>query len=176
MNHFQFYDLPIQFELDEAALRRTFLRLSKQYHPDFYTLDSDEKQAEILELSTRNNEAYKTLKDPNKRLHYILQIKGLIQEGTGNLPQAFLMEMMDLNEAVMELQIDYSTDQHTVLKTQLQQQRQALRHDIASLLKEYNDTQATKEQLEAIRDYYYKNRYLQRLEENLNKVAESGEF
>lgn len=174
MHYFEFYNLPIQFELDETALRRQFLQLSKKYHPDFYTLESEEKQAEILELSTLNNEAYKVLKDSDKRLQYILQLKGLLKEGKGNLPQTFLMEMMDFNEAVMELQFDYDAARYQQLLEQLQTLRQDLRQTVTPLLANYDDAQASTEQLETLRDYYYKNRYLLRLRDNLDKVTQEG--
>lgn len=174
MHYFEFYNLPIQFELDEAALRRQFLQKSKQYHPDFYTLESDEKQAEILELSTLNNEAYKVLKDPDKRLHYVLQLKGLLEEGKGSLPQSFLMEMMDFNEAVMELQFDYNANRYQALLTQLESLRNDLHTTVAPLLVGYDNTNPQTKQLETIRDYYYKNQYLLRLKDNLNKVAQEG--
>ena len=49
MNYFEFYKIPIAFFLDEKALKKQFYKLSKQYHPDFYTLESEEKQAEDVE-------------------------------------------------------------------------------------------------------------------------------
>ncbi|HRD80271.1 MAG TPA: Fe-S protein assembly co-chaperone HscB, partial [Saprospiraceae bacterium] len=61
MNYFEFFRLPLSFQLDEEALRKAFYANSKKYHPDFYTLESEEKQTEILELSTINNQAYHTL-------------------------------------------------------------------------------------------------------------------
>ena len=174
MHYFEFYNLPIQFELDEAALRRQFLQLSKKYHPDFYTLESEEKQAEVLEWSTLNNEAYKVLKDPDKRLQYILRLKGLIEEGKGQLPQSFLMEMMDFNEAVMELQFDYDIERYQQLVVQLDALRSDLRGTVAPLLAAYDDSSPQNAQLESIRDYYYKNNYLLRLTDNLNKVAQES--
>ncbi|NJN78060.1 MAG: DnaJ domain-containing protein [Saprospiraceae bacterium] len=79
--------------LNEKALKKKFYQLSKQFHPDFYTLESEEKQAEILELSTINNDAYKTLSDFDKRMEYILKEKGVYaEEGQNKVPQDFLME------------------------------------------------------------------------------------
>jgi molecular chaperone HscB len=173
VNYFEFYDFPISFELDEAALRQQFLRKSKQYHPDFYTLESDDKQAEILELSTQNNEAYKLLKDADKRLQYVLELKGLLGDPKTNaLPQSFLLEMMDVNERVMELQFDYDEATHTLLKETLATQQQELRATVQALLENYNDATATDEELLAIRDYYYKNQYLKRLAENIDSVGQ----
>ena len=110
MNYFEFFEIPISFKVDEAALKRIFYANSKKYHPDFYTLESEEKQAEILELSTLNNQAYKTLSDFDKRMKYILDLKEILaEEGQNQLPQSFLMEMMDINEVLMELEFDFDT-------------------------------------------------------------------
>jgi molecular chaperone HscB len=62
-------------------LKKKFYELSKQYHPDFYANEDDEKQQEILELSTLNNKAWQTLSDPYKRLEYILKQHDLLAEG-----------------------------------------------------------------------------------------------
>ena len=65
---------------------------------------ADEKQQEILELSTINNKAWQTLSDPAKRLEYILRQHELLVDGAKPaLPADFLMEMMDINERLMEI-------------------------------------------------------------------------
>src|SRR3954465_1886237 len=104
INYFDFYALPESFNPDAGLLKKKFYELSKQYHPDFYANESEEKQQEILELSTINNKAYQTLSDPVKRLEYILRQHDLVSEGAKpQLPANFLMEMMDINERLMEV-------------------------------------------------------------------------
>ena len=76
MNYFEFYKIPISFKVDEEGIKKQFYRYSKEYHPDFYTLESEEKQAEVLQLSTLNNEAYQTLSNQDRRMKYVLQLKG----------------------------------------------------------------------------------------------------
>lgn len=172
MNYFDFYNIPIAFDIDLSALRRQFLTFSKQYHPDFYTLESETKQAEILELSTLNNEAYKLLKDKDKRIQYILELKGLLgKEIKTELPQAFLLDMMDINEQIMELQFDYDQAAHLAIAKEVQAKEEALEVQVLPLLEQYNDAQSNIEDLEKIRDYYLQNRYLTRLKENLNKLG-----
>jgi molecular chaperone HscB len=171
MNYFEFYKLPISFTLDLAALRKQFLTFSKAYHPDFHTSESEEKQAEILELSTVNNEAYKTLKDSDKRMKYILELKNLLGgQIKTSLPQSFLLEMMDINEQVMELQFDYNPDAYKAIETEVKEKEVVLLDSTQGILDQYNDATATTEQLEKIRDYYLENRYLLRLKENMRKL------
>lgn len=172
MNYFEFYDIPIDFKVDEAELKRIFYANSKKYHPDFYTLEGEEKQAEILELSTLNNKAYHTLKDFDRRMKYVLDLKGVLaEEGKNQLPQDFLQEMMTINEALMELEFDFEPAAYDGILQDLEAQETQLYADIAAQIDRYEDSQATKEDLQAIADYYLKKRYLLRIRENLDKFA-----
>lgn len=172
MNYFEFYNIPLAFNLDTEALRQLFLKFSKQYHPDFHTLESDEKQAEILELSTINNEAYKTLKDRDKRIKYILELKNLIGDQVKtDLPPDFLMEMMDVNERLMDLQFDYDAEAHEAIKAEIEGKEQELLQNIQPVLENYKDGSSPFSDLEAVRDFYLQNRYLLRLKENLQKLV-----
>ena len=171
INFFDFYNLPESFEVDQAALKQLFYRYSKEYHPDFYATDTEEKQAEILELSTINNKAYHTLANPAKRLAYILQQHDLLQEGAKpQLPGDFLMEMMDLNERLMEAddaqQLAGISAEVLEVENDLQGQLNALTHDYQTL-----DDKAKESRLNQIADIYYRQKYLLRIRESLNTFA-----
>jgi molecular chaperone HscB len=172
MNYFDFFDTPVSFAVDEAALRRKYYANSKKYHPDFYTLESEEKQAEILELSTLNNQAYNTLADFDKRMKYILDLKDVLEEeGKNQIPQDFLMEMMEINEKLMELEFDFDADTYRSVQQELEQQKAAIYREIAPIVENYDDKKATDEELKKVKDYYLKKRYLLRIQENLSKFA-----
>ena len=172
MNYFEFFEIPVSFLLDESALKRAFYENSKKYHPDFYTLESDEKQLEVLEMSTLNNEAYKTLSDFDKRMKYILDIKGVLaEEGKNQIPQDFLMEMMDINENLMELEFDFDQNNYNKVQNELKSMESDLLKTIQSYLTNYDDSTSNEEELIAIKNYFLKKRYLLRIQENLNKFA-----
>ncbi|MCR9290573.1 Fe-S protein assembly co-chaperone HscB [bacterium] len=172
MNYFKFYNIPLSFNIDKGALKRTFYANSKKYHPDFFTLDSEEKQAEILELSTLNNEAYKTLNDFDKRLKYILELKGVLEEeGKNKLPQSFLMEMMDLNEAMMELQFGYDEKEAEKVRQMVENHEVVIYSEVKDIIENYNDKVTPDSDLLKVKDYFLKKRYLLRIFENLNKFA-----
>ena len=172
MNYFEFYEIPISFKVDKAALKKTFYINSKKYHPDFFTLESEEKQAEILELSTLNNEAYKTLNDFDKRLKYILEIKGIMgEEGKNKLPQEFLMEMMNLNEAMMVLQFDYDENEAQKVRGIVESQEAEIFEEIKEIIENYNEKMTPDTELLKVKDYFLKKRYLLRILENLNTFA-----
>src|SRR5688572_1882490 len=108
MNYFEFYNIPESFILDEKAVKAKYYQLIREYHPDFYANETPEIQQEILQLSTQNTNAYRTLSDPDLRMQYILKDHGLLEEGGKNeLPSEFLMEMMEINEELMELEFDF---------------------------------------------------------------------
>ncbi|MDB5013028.1 MAG: Fe-S protein assembly co-chaperone HscB [Daejeonella sp.] len=174
MDYFELYNLPVSFHVDEVQVKKKFYELSKKFHPDFHINESDEKQAEILELSTENNKAYQVLSNPLKRIEYVLQLNNLMAEGDKyQLPQDFLMDMMEVNEALMELEFD---EDPIALEN--------IRNDISAIEKGlfdelYQNTNQFDAELNAqnesillkIKDIWYRQKYLLRIRESLNKFA-----
>lgn len=161
MNYFEFYDLAIDVDIDQKILRQKFLQKSKRYHPDFYTLADEDKQSEILALSSLNNEAYATLSDDDKRLRYILEHFGALKEGDDKIPQDFLMEMMELNEQFMDVQMSRNQEGKNKLLHRTKQIDQQL-YDLARpALKKFKDDPAT--YIPTLKDYYLKKRYIKNL-------------
>jgi len=172
MNYFEFYGIPLSFQVDKTALKRQFYQLSRKYHPDFYTQESPEKQAEILELSTLNNKAYKTLSNFDLRMNYLLKLKNqLEEEGQNKLPQNFLMEMMDINERLMELEFDFDKENYLKVLQEIQLQEEQLLSPIQIYIDKYPSPEKEPEALEKIKEYYLKKRYLLRIRKNLDKFA-----
>lgn len=172
MNYFEFFKLPLSFQLDEEALRKAFYANSKKYHPDFYTLESEEKQAEILELSTINNQAYHTLADFDKRIRYILELKGYwADEGQNQLPNDFLADMMDINEAIMELDFDFDEKKMQETQQAVAGLEQQLWDSVLPVFQQFDQNPDDASTLPAAKDYYLKKRYLLRIKENLSKFA-----
>ena len=171
MNYFEFYGLPESFSIDEAALKKKFYALSKEYHPDFYANEDEAKQQEILELSTINNKAYNVLSNANKRMEYVLQQHNLLAEGDKyQLAPDFLMEMMEINEALMEVE---DAGQLEAIKTQIADTESELNSELDALTSRYTESAKNGKQgiLEAIRDIYYRQKYLLRIKDTLNTFA-----
>jgi molecular chaperone HscB len=173
MNYFELYNLPESFVLDEKALKNTYYKLSREYHPDFYANESQEKQQEILQLSTQNTNAYRTLSDDNLRMQYILKEHGLLEEGKNELPSDFLMEMMEMNEELMELEFDFDAEKLHEIGEQSSGISAQLDNDILPVLQRYPDLHGiTKEEaLLQVKTYYLKKKYLLRIQETLSKFA-----
>ncbi len=173
MNHFEFYQLPVALSVDEAAVRRAYLLNSKKYHPDFHTLSDESEQVKMLELSTRNNEAFKTLSDPDNRVRYVLEMKGLLGKNNENpsLPQDFLMEMMDVNEALMELSSDFDTERFNSTLQAVNNLETELETSIQPIISSWTETTGSDADLQKVQEYFFKKRYLLRIKENLSKFA-----
>lgn len=177
VNYFEFYGLPVALAVDTAVLRRIYLENSRKFHPDFHTLSSDEAQDQSLELSTLNNKAFKTLSDPDQRIQHVLTLKGLLaSEGeSAALPQAFLMEMMDINEKIMELEFDPTPALYASALNDVTALESTLEGSISGILSSWTETSGNPSDLVLVKDYFLKKRYLLRVKENLSKFASAFE-
>jgi molecular chaperone HscB len=159
MNYFELFDLPVSLNIDKALLSKQYFALQKKYHPDFFTNATEAEQEEALETSSQVNKAFKTFKDQDATIKYVLQLKGVLEEEEKyQLPPDFLMEVMELNEELS----DHSA-----------QQIRAFEADIYAAVKgsieQYDDSTVTPQQLQAIKEYYFKKKYLQRI---LDRMAD----
>jgi molecular chaperone HscB len=171
MNYFEFYGLEEKFFIDEDALKKKFYEFSKKYHPDFHALKSEEEQNELLELSTINNQAYKALQNFNSRLEQILFNKGiLITDEKYALTPDFLMEMMEINEAIMDLNFEPDTSRLISLKQNTAEKENEIEVEIKTLTKQFDDTNEEAILLK-IKDLWYRKKYLLRIKDSLNKFA-----
>lgn len=176
MNYFEFYQLPITFNIDAKKLKRKFYQYSRKYHPDFFVQASEVEQEEVLEKSTLNNKAYKTLSNPDSLIKYILEIKGLMEENEkAKLPPMFLMQMMEVNEALMELQFEPEAAKLDEITKEVDSIEKSLFENVDSILKNYEEGVSDDEELKKVKDFYLKRRYLLRIRESLNKFASSIE-
>ncbi len=172
MNYFEFYGLEEKFFIDEDALKKKFYEFSKKYHPDFHALKSEEEQNELLELSSINNQAYKALQNFNSRLEQILFNKGiLITDEKYALAPDFLMEMMEINEAIMDLSLEPDTTSATKLKTQVEVMNADINESLHLAAKSYDEASENQDAiLLKIKDFYYRRKYLMRIQDSLNKL------
>jgi molecular chaperone HscB len=174
MDYFQFYDIPLSFNPDQDVVKKKFYELSKTYHPDFYISESEEKQQEVLEKSTLNNKAFQTLSNSSKLLPYILTLKGVLTEGEKyNLPQEFLMEMMDVNEALMELEYDADDESINYAIADVEALESTLEQELSNALTQFNEAAEAKkiDTLKSIKDIYYRKKYLLRIRESIDKFT-----
>ena len=167
MNYFEFYQLPVSFLLDENLFKKKYFELSKKYHPDFHRLSSLQEQDKILELSSFNNDAYKTLGSFDNRIEYILELKGLVFEGEKyELPNDFLVEMMEVNETLMEMEFEKNVKKISEIKSKIHSIENDLRKSIEVIIQKNSNSE---NDLKIIKNYFYKKKYLTRLQDSLSK-------
>jgi len=173
-NHFKHFGIEPSFNIDAAQLKKQYLKISRDYHPDFHTDKSEDEQAEILQLSSYNNKAYKVLNQFDTRFKYILLLHGVdFEEGKQSLPQMFLMEMMDFNEKLMDVQMEGDLSKLDNLKAELMEIEESLYSGVSSTIENYNQDNISESELESLKEYFFKKKYLLRIHENLNKFANS---
>lgn len=170
-NFFDFYELPIQFSPDQNAVKAKFYALSKQFHPDFYANESEEKQQKVLDLSTLNNKAYQTLSNAKKRLKYVLELKGIVETDEAyQLPQSFLMEMMDINEALMDLEFEPDAEKSAQVRLDVEAIEKDLADELYDLMKHFDSNPKESDALlPSIKDNFYRQKYIDRIRERLVK-------
>jgi molecular chaperone HscB len=169
MDYFKLFDLPRGFDVDQKALTKAYYRLSKEYHPDNFTLASADEQASALSTTSDINTGYKILKNKQQRLKYVLQLLGVdFQEGKESMPQEFLMEMMDLNEAIMDYKMDPSPDVRSKIESQVATFQTDIESQVQENMAALKMDAPQQEQLTAIKSYYLKSKYLKRLLDNLD--------
>lgn len=119
---FALFGLPRQQALDVDRLEILYRDIQAKVHPDKHAHLSDTEQRMAMQLATRVNEAYLTLKDPLKRARYLLELSGhdVRLETNTAMPVEFLMAQMELREAVAAAKesgdIDGLDAQHRRLK------------------------------------------------------------
>jgi molecular chaperone HscB len=158
MDYYELFGIPVGFKIDQKDLNRTYIRLQKQFHPDFYGQASEEDRALALDKSSMVNKAYRTFKNQDLTIQYFLQEKGLIEEGEQyKLPPDFLMEVMDLNE----LKMDGAPKEEITEKAGVMQNE--IFAEVKELIDNYDENKAGETDWLSIKDYYYKKKYIDRL-------------
>ncbi len=176
-NYFELYDIPVSFSPDQAVVKTKFYELSRKYHPDRFAQAGGPELTGALQMAAQNNAAYKTLKDSDATMAYILKLKvpigiGMEEEEKYALPPAFLMEMMDLNEAVSESEIDpENTDARDMATNDLNEQLELWTDAMKLLTDRYAQGEQDTDLLLQIKDMYFRKKYLLRIKERIDRFA-----
>ena len=110
-NFFALFEQPVQFAVNQERLDQQLRLLQKRYHPDNRVADSknvaDSAQAkqQSEQASALINQAYQTLRDPDSRASYLLDIAGQAQNLEHSIADLDFLEdamqmRMDLDDAI----------------------------------------------------------------------------
>ncbi len=110
---FEVFQIPKQFAQDRAVLDARWKELQSEAHPDKFTAQSAAAQRVALQWSVRINEAYQRLKDPIARAAYLCELHGapINAESNTAMPADFLMQQMELREALDEADTEENLDE-----------------------------------------------------------------
>ncbi|HYX65566.1 MAG TPA: Fe-S protein assembly co-chaperone HscB [Burkholderiales bacterium] len=101
-SYFELFGLPRVFALDLPALERTYREVQARVHPDRFAHAGDAERRASLQWTTRINEAFRALRNPVSRAAHLLALHGVdvAFETNTAMPQQFLMQQMELREAL----------------------------------------------------------------------------
>jgi molecular chaperone HscB len=135
-NHFELFGLTPRFDLDLSALDRRYRELQREVHPDRFASAPQAEQRASMELATRVNEAYRTLKSPVERARYLLSLHGVDPQFETNtaMPPDFLVQQMELREALEQAIEAENGEKLADLRDRLQGGRGALLLEIEAQL------------------------------------------
>jgi molecular chaperone HscB len=124
-NHFELFNLPQRFAVDTAALDAAYRDVQSRVHPDKFVNATDAEKRVAMQWATRANEAYQTLKNPQKRAQYLVELHGedLQTESNTAMPMAFLMQQMEWREELAEARAGKDADLLDKLDAQLRAAR-----------------------------------------------------
>lgn len=158
MTHFELFGVAPAFNFKKDELQRKYIKLQKQYHPDYYGQADAGKQAEAMLLSTQVNQALKILQQEDACIKYVLQLHNFIEEEEKyQLDPGFLMEVMELSEMKLE-----ETDAGALTK-QSMALLETIRQPVETLLQSPVGDNFGPAELSLLKAYYYQKKYIDRL-------------
>src|SRR5690348_10655316 len=132
-NHFDLFGLQPAFAVDEQRLERAYREIQSRVHPDRYAHAGDAERRASLQWTTRVNEAYRALKNPVQRASHILELQGVdvAFETNTAMPQEFLMQQMELREALESAVAEKDSAELGKLQNRLAEEKENLEKQLA---------------------------------------------
>lgn len=170
MTYFDLFEIPVQLIIDKSSLPHKYFALSRKYHPDYSVNESPEAQAEALEKSAMLNKAFRTFQEPDETIKYVLQLKGLLEEEEKyELPSDFLMEVMEVNEALMDAE---GEEDKIKIKQVIDNLQREIYESVEKIVESYKEGVTSKEELLQVKEYYYKKKYIDRVRREFQQNRE----
>jgi molecular chaperone HscB len=166
-SHFELFGLRPAYALDLGQLERAYREVLSSVHPDRFAHAGQAERRASMQVATRVNEAYRTLRDPVQRAKYLLAMNGvdLRLETDTAMPREFLAEQMELRE---KLEAARSADALALLEKEFAGLKQGLEARLAESIDARGD-------LAGAAQLVRKLMFLGRLDEDLNAAYEALE-
>ncbi|MEO1130065.1 MAG: DnaJ domain-containing protein [Planctomycetota bacterium] len=158
--------LAARFDVDDADVRRAWLKASARLHPDRTTLDPDDAAAQLATI----NDAKRALEDPERRADAMLARLGGPGKGAERgLPDGFLEQMLDIRTRMEQAQAASDTTVLAELGTWAHAERERFVERVGTL---FQDADAAA--LRSIRLELNAWRYIERMIEQLDPDHDDG--
>jgi molecular chaperone HscB len=167
-NHFELFGLTPAFSLEKDLLEKAYRDIQSKVHPDRFAHAGDAERRASLQWTTRVNEAFQILKNPVTRAKHLLELHGVdvAFETNTAMPSEFLMQQMELREALEE-----ATEKKN--SQSLDRLRSDLRREEAVLEKEIADAIDARKDYQGAAGLVRKLMFLDRLDEEIDLAYES---
>lgn len=102
-SHFELFDLPVAFALDQAELSQRYREAVKEVHPDRFAAAGEQEQLQAVTRAAALNDAYQVLKSSTRRALYLLNLQSEMDEEATVQDPEFLFQQMEWREELEEL-------------------------------------------------------------------------
>ena len=139
-NYFQLFSIPVAFDVDLSVIKTAYRELQRNLHPDRFANSTANEKLLSMQASSLVNEAKDVLQSPVRRAAYLLELQGHPVDFETNIAMSadFLMEQMDLREALDELKSSSEPVESLHDFTQrIDQQMDELKMEFKSLFNDY---------------------------------------
>jgi molecular chaperone HscB len=169
-SHFELFGLPPAYALETEALERSYREIQSQVHPDRFAHAGDAERRASLQWTTRVNEAFQVLKNPVTRAKHLLELHGVdvAFETNTAMPPEFLMQQMELREALEDAAGKKDSSRLDALRKELGDMRAALEGKIGDAIDLKKDYGAAAQLVRKLQ-------FLQRLDEEIDAAYETIE-
>jgi len=163
MNYFELFELKMAPVVDKTRVSKKYFELQKKFHPDFFSNGTEAEKEDALSQSAEINKAFQIFQQDDKTLEYFLRVNGKVfTDEKYELPADFLMEMLDLNDLVMELSPEE-------VAARIEEEEAALTAEVAPILEKDFEKGITPEEMDALKLYHYKKKYVKRILDRLDQ-------
>lgn len=147
-DYFSIFGLPRRYVLDRDDLRRRYIGLSREVHPDQFAGDGESVIARSMEIAARLNRAYEVLSDPVLRAEYLLELAGgPSAAGDRSVPQHVLSAALMLREEMEEARNAGDTSRLEALRPEIEAAHRESLDRIAALADELPGDEALRRRL-----------------------------
>lgn len=149
LDHFALFGIPREFDLDPTILRRQFLRLSREIHPDRTTASAAGPEV-ALRLSAQANHAFEVLSSPILRAEYLLELSGGRSAAEDkSAPPELLQETLQLREEIDDARTTRAETTLATVRARIDERKIALEKQVAELARQMPGNEQSRKALRA---------------------------